>query len=86
MAINDHYHKVYVNKNIGLNNNYQFMDIVVPKNSYFLMGDNRNNSYDSRFIGIINLSQIIAKPLMILISLDQINYIFRYDRFLYFVK
>jgi signal peptidase I len=51
-----------------------FSDITfpyhVPANCYFAMGDNRTNSYDSRFFGCVPRSNIIGTPVMIYMSLD----------------
>lgn len=40
-------------------------DIVVPPNSYFAMGDNRDVSYDSRYWGFIPRPNVIGHPMFI---------------------
>lgn len=45
-------------------------EIVVPENSYFALGDNRDNSLDSRFWGFVPRANIIGKPLIIYWSYD----------------
>jgi signal peptidase I len=40
-------------------------EVVVPPNSYFAMGDNRDNSLDSRYWGFVRRENIIGKPLLI---------------------
>jgi len=45
-------------------------EIVVPDESYFAMGDNRDNSLDSRYWGFVPRENIIGKPLVIFWSYD----------------
>jgi len=45
-------------------------DVVVPPNSYFAMGDNRDSSLDSRYWGFVPRENIIGKPLVIYWSYD----------------
>lgn len=44
--------------------------LVVPRGSYFLMGDNRDESLDSRFMGFIPRDVIYGKPMFIYYSYD----------------
>jgi signal peptidase I len=44
-------------------------ELVVPPGEYFMLGDNRNHSKDSRFWGFVPRQAIIARPLVIYFSL-----------------
>jgi signal peptidase I len=45
--------------------------IVVPRDSFMVMGDNRDNSYDSRYWGFLGRDRIRGRPLMIYYSYNK---------------
>ncbi|HMB95007.1 MAG TPA: signal peptidase I, partial [Tepidisphaeraceae bacterium] len=59
-----------------------FGPIVVPAGEYFMMGDNRDISADSRYIGTVKLDQILGRSSRVALSLDYDHYFLpRWNRF-----
>lgn len=73
-------HKVRINRNGSAASS--FLPQTVPDGYYLAMGDNRDNSADSRVIGFIPRSEIIGRSQHVVLSLDYDNYLIpRTERF-----
>jgi signal peptidase I len=48
-----------------------FGPITVPPGQYFMMGDSRDNSHDSRFFGLVDRHQIVGRASRVLLSFDK---------------
>ncbi len=61
--------------------------LVIPKGQYFVMGDNRDNSADSRYFGLVPRANIVGRASTIALSVDPNNsYMPRWERFLKSLK
>ncbi len=64
--------------NLGPRDNFKL--VSVPENSYFVMGDNRDKSYDSRFWGFVEKHEIKGTVKDIYWSWDGVKDVVRWER------
>ncbi len=54
---------------------YQWGPVIVPKNSYLVLGDNRNNSYDSHYWGFVPRNKIIGRAIIRFYPFNRIGFL-----------
>ena len=64
----------------GLQPRDTFGPVTVPSNSLFVMGDNRDYSYDSRYWGFVDLGEVKGKAFIIYWSWDKEDFGVRWRR------
>jgi len=58
-----------------------FAPIIIPEGQYFMMGDNRDNSADSRFFGFVERKLIVGRATLVVISREGSFLHLRWSRF-----
>jgi signal peptidase I len=91
MAFRNHF-KIFREKLPGLSHDIMdtfdpqarrsFLPVNIPQGYYFMMGDNRDNSADSRYFGFVERRRILGRATTIVISLNRDRYYKpRWERF-----
>ena len=79
-TVGSHTQKIQVLPEIAARRN--FAPVVIPKDQFMMLGDNRDNSADSRYIGLVRREMLIGRAVRVLVSADiKGNWMPRTERF-----
>jgi signal peptidase I len=71
-VLTDEPYKIHVSQAGSLSGCEHCGPLTVPDDKFFVMGDNRDNSNDSRFWGFVDRNSIIGKPLFVYWSFESL--------------
>jgi signal peptidase I len=71
-TLGTHHHPILLTPQLATKRSFE--TITVPEGKYFMMGDNRDNSFDSRFYGCVERKRIVGRATDVVLSLDRNNY------------
>lgn len=69
VALDEEYIGTYPSECVRVSN-FPYCDVTVPEGHFFVMGDHRNNSQDSRFFSVVAEERIIGKAWMVYWPMD----------------